>query len=86
MAHCLRCVGRNAVKPSDLIPGALVQALLIRLLARLRAEPHAPVALGAAVEVSSAMVAVQRHELRVHALGDGARYPITATELLKAAL
>jgi hypothetical protein len=42
--------------------------------------------LGAGAEFSAAMVAVQRHEPRVHALGDGARYPIAATELLKATL
>jgi hypothetical protein len=32
------------------------------------------------------MVAAHRHHLRLHALGDGARNPIAATELLIATL
>jgi hypothetical protein len=32
------------------------------------------------------MVAADRHHLRLHALGDGARNPIAATELLIATL
>lgn len=86
MADGLRCVARDALKPTDLISGALVQSPLISSLARLGAEPYAPIALGAEAELSAAMVAAQHHELRLHALGDGARYPSAATEVLKATL
>ena len=86
MAHCLRRMKRAAVEQADLIPGALIQAPLISPLASLGAEPHAPIAPGAKAEFSAAMVAVQGHEPRVHALGEGARNPIAAVELLKATL
>lgn len=77
---------RDVVKPADLILGAPVQAPLISLLARVGAEPHAPIASGAEPELSAAMVAVERHELRLHVVGDGAQYPIAATAVLRAIL
>jgi hypothetical protein len=76
----------EAIKPADLISGARVQALLVSLPACLGAKPHAPIARRGETEFSAAMVAAQCHERRLHALGGGARYPIAATELLKAAL
>jgi hypothetical protein len=86
MPEWLSCVARDAVEPTDLISGAVVQAPLISRLAGIGAEPHAPIASGGKAEFSAAMVAAHRHDLRPQALGDGARYPIAATELLIATL
>jgi hypothetical protein len=86
MPECSWCVARDAVKPADLIYGAFVQAPLIGLPARLGAEPHAPIAPGGETKFSTAMVTVQRHDLWLHTLGDGARNPIAASELLTATL
>jgi len=86
MSECSWCVGCDAVKPDDLISCAFVQAPLVGARACFGAEPHAPIASGFETELSTAMVAAHRHHLRLHALGDGARNPIAATELLIATL
>jgi hypothetical protein len=86
MSDRARCIARNTVKPADLVSGALVQAPLIGVLARLGAKSHAPIASSGETEFSAAMVAAHGHELRLHTLGLGARNPIAATELLKATL
>jgi hypothetical protein len=80
------CIARDAVKPADLISGALVPASPRSRLACIVTKPHAPVASGGETEFSAALVAAQCHELRLHALGVGTRYPIAETELLKATL
>jgi hypothetical protein len=70
------------VQPGNLVSRGLVQSSRVRLLADFGAELHAPIALDDGAQLSAAMVAADCHEPRVHALGDGARYPIAATEVL----
>jgi hypothetical protein len=86
MSECSWRIARDAVEPADLISGAPVQAPPVGARACLGAEPHAPIAPGDETKFFAAMVAAQRHDPRLHALGDGARNPIAATELLKATL
>jgi hypothetical protein len=79
-------IARAAVKPADLVSGAFVQTPLISHPASLGAESHAPIAPGGETKSFTAMVTAQCHDLRLQAVGDGARNPIAATELLKATL
>lgn len=60
------CPERGRVEAANLEPGIVLQAPLISVLARRGAKPHMPIVMDVSAESLAAMIATQRHELRVH--------------------